>query len=434
MAPRGRFRSLLGGFLSVFAVTAYGCSSKSTLPPTGPQRPVATTIITGPEQPVEVPVDAGFTLVPASFANLRGWESSNFISARSAFLESCGRWAGKSDDTPISNRSPYGGVVGDWMPVCEALGNETDPLNLKPLFETLFTPLSIVPDIQESRLTGYFEPELDVKYTPEPGFTKSVPGIPADLVYAEPKRFESDYPKGKIWGRVIGDELEFYPDRADIIDPPEKALGYASAGKVFYLQIQGSGRLKFPDGRVLRAAFAAHNHKPFVSIAQHLIDTGEIERHQAGMNSILNWMERVGPERAQKAMNVNPRYVWFTPQEIIDPTKGPNGAQGVPLTPMASMAIDPRYHPYGTPIFLDTTAPKHAGDWQGAPFQNIVIAQDTGGAIKGILRGDLFFGWGDEAGGRAASMNHDVAMWVLLPKAIASDLTATHLEAVGDNG
>lgn len=362
------------------------------------------------------------------------WLDTDFVSARSAFLESCGRWEKRSLDALISKSAPYSGTVGEWLPSCEQIRSATSKEDIVKVFEDNFTPFSVEPEENTSKLTGYFEPELEVRYSPEPGFTKSVPGIPADLIRAEPAKFDKKFSRGKVWGRVVSGELELYPDREFIVDAPEKALAYANAGEVFYLQIQGSGRLKFPDGRVLRAAFAAHNHKPFVSIARHLIDTGKIERHQAGMKSILNWLDTVGPDAAQTAMNVNPRYVWFAPQELTDPSKGPNGAQGVPLTPMSSMAVDPRYHPYGTPIFIDTKVPITPGDWKGAEYQNLVIAQDTGGAIKGILRGDLFFGWGDEAGGRAASMNHNLKMWVLLPKTVANNMTEAQIAAIDEDG
>lgn len=434
MAPSGSFRSLLGASIGVFAVAAYGCTTTATSPPIKVKQPEAIAVITGPVSPVTIKTKAGFIMEPASFDDISGWTETDVHSARNSFLETCNRWTRLKPDRPLSFSAPYGGTIGQWLPICKKLENIVEADDILPFFETQFTPLFIKPETEKSKLTGYFEPELEVRYFPEPGFTKAVPGIPGDLIRAEPSKFEKKFPSGKMWGRVVNGELEKYPDRSEIYDSPDKALGYASAGKVFYLQIQGSGRLRFPDGRTVRAAFAAHNHKPFVSIARHLIDTGQIETHQAGMNSILNWMEEVGPEIAQSAMNVNPRYVWFAPEEIKDPNKGPKGAQGVPLTPMSSMAVDPRYHPYGVPIFLDTKVPSQPGDWKGQPYRNLVIAQDTGGDIKGILRGDLFFGWGDTAGGRAASMNHDVAMWALLPKGLVKEMTEKQMLAGEENG
>ena len=430
MASRRGIRSFLGSFISVFAITAYGCATTTVSPPKEVERNKGieiVTTITGPIAPVTIETTAGYSLVPSSYASLPAWQSSNFSAARLSFLETCKKWSQLSTERQLSKSAPYGGTISDWMAACLGLKAVVEPDAIASVFEEEFTPYLVNTNDASSKLTGYFEPELEAKYSAEGKFSQSVPGIPSDLVRVEPSKFNKNFSKGKVWGRVINGDLELYPDRKDIIDEPDKALGFVTPGELFYLQIQGSGRLKFPDGRVTRAAFAAHNHKPFVSIARHLIDTGKIEPHQAGMGSILNWMEEVGSKAARDAMNVNPRYVWFTPQELIDPNKGPNGAQGVPLTPMASMAIDPRFHPYGVPIFIDTRVPSEAGDWKGTEFSSLVIAQDTGGAIKGILRGDLFFGWGKAAGGRAASMNHPVDMWVLLPKRLADKMTQDQL-------
>ncbi len=423
MASRRGFRSFLGSIVSVFAVTAYGCATTDvSSPKEASAEPEIVTTITGPNTPVEIVTDAGYSLIPTNFSGLPAWQSTNFSSARLSFLASCKKWSKQDTEKQLSKSAPYGGIISDWMGACLGLKAVVEPDAIADVFQAEFTPYLIKPKNASSKLTGYFEPELEAKYSPQGKFTKSVPGIPEDLVRVDPSKFEKKFSSGKVWGRVKDGELELYPDRKDIIDDPKKALGFVTPGELFYLQIQGSGRIKFPDGRVIRAAFAAHNHKAFVSIARHLIDSGQIQPHQAGMGSILKWMDEVGPIKAQDAMNVNPRYVWFTPQELLDPNKGPNGAQGVALTPMASMAVDPRYHPYGAPIFIDTRIPSEPGDWKGTEFSSLVIAQDTGGAIKGILRGDLFFGWGHKAGGRAASMNHDVDMWVLLPKRLAEKM------------
>ncbi len=421
MAFDRSLRSLLGGVLCLAAVLA-ACSS--------PQSPTARTVIQGPTTPPTPEPDVGFPIAPVRFADVPGWGASDLKPAHSAFMETCASLRRRSPAAHFALKASYGGLVQDWLPACDrmeaAIG---DSEAIRTAIEESFVAYMVDPEGPESKLTGYFEPELEVRRYPEPGFTKAVPGIPFDLVRADPSDFDQKYPKGKIWGRVSDGVLEYYPPRAEIIDDPATALAYADPGEVFYLQIQGSGRLKFPDGRVMRAAFAAHNHRPFVSIARHLIDTGEIEIHQAGMGSILNWMRQVGSERAQAAMNVNPRYVWFTPQEITDPNKGPNGAAGVPLMPMGSMAVDPKYHPYGALMFIDTKVPAHPGDWQGTTYQSLVVAQDTGGAIKGLKRGDLFFGWGKEAGGRAASMNHPVDMWILLPKALSNRMVVEQTRA-----
>ncbi len=356
---------------------------------------------------------------PANFEDLPGWENSDLGPAYRAFRESCVRILKRDPDAPLSKTARYGGQVRDWRPVCEVMKVLPEGQDLHASFETLFRPVRIEGEGTTSKLTGYFEPELKVSYFPTPGHTQAVPGLPDDMVRVTLDDFGPDLGSGTFWGRLRQGRLKPYPDRADIVDDPKRALAWAHPADVFYLQIQGSGRLTFPDGKVQRAAFAAHNSKPFKSTARYLIDKGEITASEAGITGVRAWMDRAGSVKAKDAMDANPRYVWFKAETIADPAKGPRGAEGTPLTPLGSMAVDPAYHPYGAPIFLDTRIPSQPGDWQGQAFQQLVIAQDTGGAIRGDLRGDLFFGWGNDAGARAGNQNHAVAMWALLPRKLA---------------
>ncbi|MEM6626995.1 MAG: MltA domain-containing protein [Pseudomonadota bacterium] len=374
------------------------------------------------------PDDFETPLVAAEFEDLPGWDAADAVSALAAFRKSCEKWVASDVDRPVTSRASYGGKIADWTPACEAAGGDVATQDAaRAYFEAWFSPLEVAPNADTSKLTGYFEPELMARRAPEPGFDAAIPGPPDDLVSVNLGDFDESLGTRRFWGQVKGGRLRLYPPRADIVDDPARALGFADPGDVFYLQIQGSGRVSFPDGETIRAAFAAHNNRPFGSIARYLIDQGEITRSQAGMSGVKAWMAAAGSLRAQHAMNQNPRYVWFR-AETLDPALGPKGAQGVPLTPMASMAVDPNFHPYGAPIFIDTRAPVEPGDWEGAPFQTLVIAQDTGGAITGVRRGDLFFGWGDEAGGRASSMNHEMRMWTLLPKSLAAQIAPQKAE------
>ena len=376
------------------------------------------------ETPTPAPAVVGtdLRLVPTLIEALPGWDGADGMPARSAFLESCKRLNNRPDTARLSKRAPYGGTVKEWRSVCEAAAQLSgENTVVKAFFRDNFRAFNVHNASGYSKLTAYFEPELDAKYVPEPGFTAAIPGPPSDLVTINLSKFDEKLSR-RLWGRVENGELIPYPPRQYITDEADKALGFARAGDVFYLQIQGSGRITFPDGRTLRAAFAAHNSQPFKSIARHLIDSGEITRAQAGMADIKAWLERVDKKTAQDALNINPRYVWFVAQQIDDPSKGPAGAQGAPLTPLGSMAVDLDVHPLGVPMFVDSTLPTRPGDWKGAPYQGLVIAQDTGGAIKGAVRGDFFYGWGDEAGGLAASTNHEMALYVLLPHSVADGL------------
>ena len=410
LASRGGCRSVL--ICAAASLLLQGCTTT--------QKP--TVYSSGGVQAGAIAARTPVSMVPVGFSDLPGWRAANLHAARSAFLESCRTWSEKPGDSPVSVSALYGGVTMDWAPACSRLraSELMDETDLHEAFEDAFSPVAFVPTDPASKLTGYFEPVLEVSATPVPGRDTAVPGAPEGLT-SRPGANGG----GRTYGVLRNGAFTPLPSRADVVEDPSRALAYANAADVFYLQIQGSGRLVFPDGRSRRAAFAAHNGQPFQSIARHLISTGEITPREAGIAGVKAWMDRVGPTRARAAMNVNPRYVWFVEEPISDPSKGPKGAQGVALTPMGSMAVDPLYHPYGAPIFLDTRIPAAPGDWKGKPFQTVVIAQDTGGAIKGPLRGDLFFGWGEDAGARAGSQNYPVGMWVLLPRALAARMAAS---------
>jgi len=197
-----------------------------------------------------------------------------------------------------------------------------------------------------------------------------------------------------------------------------RVIAYGTPIDVFFMQVQGSGRIKFQDGTTLRAAYAGNNGKKYKSIGKVLVERGEMTLEEASKQAISDWMERAGPEKARELMNENPRYIFFTEQKIGE-GEGPRGGMRVPLTAMGSMAVDRRYHPYGTLAWLETTLPQYGGDFRGQPGGVLVSVQDTGNAIRGPLRGDLFFGAGDEAGDRAGVMKHPVRWTILVPKAIA---------------
>ena len=249
-------------------------------------------------------------------------------------------------------------------------------------------------------------------------FTEPVFAVPADFVA------NGDSPLQKM----PDGSTRPYPARADITARGGPAIAYAHPADVFFLQVQGSGRLTFPDGSTLRAAYAAHNGQPFKSVANWLIETGRITRAEGSMQGIRGWMDRSSAAEVREAMNINPRFVFFQSLPEGDPNLGPNGAHNVPLTPLGSMAVDPEFHALGVPMFVQTTAPGLGGDWSG-----LLIAQDTGGAIKGPVRGDIYFGTGVDAGNRAGTMNAKGRLWVLLPRAVVERMFEAGLVASVDN-
>lgn len=313
--------------------------------------------------------------------------------------------SGRLSDAPDAG---WAGRVSDWQPVCSALARTEDATAAKALLERTMVPVEILePDGSGGRFTGYFEPLIEARRQPAGAYTAPVPGPPSDLVVRDATPYQRG-PDG---------HLRPYPPRAEITPEPERVLGYAHPADVFFLQIQGSGRLRFPDGQTVRAAYYATNGQPFRSTANWLMRRGWISRGEASMQGIRAWMDRASPDQVRAAMNANPRYVFFQAKPEGEAGLGPEGAAGLPLTPLGSMAVDPSLHALGVPYFVETEAPGLGGRWQG-----LLVAQDTGGAIKGAVRGDLYFGTGDAAGRRAGTMNAPGRMWVLLPRAVAERL------------
>lgn len=362
------------------------------------------------------PPEAKWTIYEGSFAKLPGWSGANYSQALLAFQKSCHKILTKKPEALLSKRAPYGGRARDWQSVClGALGlKSASPTEARDFFEASFAPVLITSE-KGSKLTGYYEPEIAARKTPSPGFEAAIPAVPADMQALDLGYFDKNFGARKVWGRVKKGKFERYPARKDIKTDPKTALGFMDAGELFFMQIQGSGRLILEDGSRVRAAFAAHNHHPYKSLGRHLIHEGIFKPNEASAGNIKKWLQTVSDEEAQAAMNINPRFVFFQKEEIKDLSEGPKGAAAIPLTPMASMAVDLEHHPLNIPFFISTKLPQVKGDWRGIEKGLLVISQDTGGAIRGKIRGDLFFGSGAAAGDLAGVMNHEMQMWALLP-------------------
>ena len=194
---------------------------------------------------------------------------------------------------------------------------------------------------------------------------------------------------------VVGKELVWVDDAID----------------AFFLQIQGSGRVYLADSNeTIRLAYADQNGHPYKSIGRYLVDKGELKLEQASAQGIKEWLSN-NPARQDELLNANPSVVFFKEEKIINPAIGPKGALGVPLTGQRSIAIDPQYLPLGVPVFLSTTQPNSS-----VGLQRLMMAQDPGGAIRGAVRADFFWGFGNLAGESAGRMKQKGALWVLLPK------------------
>ena len=313
----------------------------------------------------------------------------------------------------------YAGTVADWRAPCRA-AQSANPSQAREFFEHWFTPLEVsAGDTREGLFTGYYEPELFAARVRHAAFQTPVYGVPDDLVSVDLGQFRPELRGEHIAGKVEGTRLVPYASRAEIDAhgvPKAHVLFYADDPvAVFFLHIQGSGRVRFDDGRRARVAYAAQNGQIYTAIGKTLKQRGDLEPEEMSMQGIAAWL-RANPREARAVMESDASYIFFKMEPVGDPTLGATGAEGVALTPGASLAVDTRLHPLGVPFFVSTTAP------DAKPLQTLFVAQDIGGAIRGPVRGDIFFGFGKDAQKLAGGMKQQGRLFVLLPKPVAARL------------
>lgn len=375
--------------LCFLALSACASSTRSSYPVQTDRAPVR-----APQQGLDA----------SAYAALPNWLNVDLAAGLEAFRRSCGVFAARPIDQPISTSAPWAGTPRDWLAICRAIHTPMSSSDARKTLEALMTPLEVIDPEGNSRFTGYFEPTYEARRRRVAPFTEAVPAVPQDLVSQN----------GQVWQRLRNGSLRPYPTRATITVNGVIPIAYARPADVFFLQIQGSGRLVFPDGSTIRAAYGANNGHPFKSTANWLMSRGWISRAEASMTGIAAWMARAPQSQVREAMNANPRFVFFIEKPEGNPNLGPDGSLGVPLTPFGSVAVDPSIHPLGAPMFVQTNAPGLGGMWSG-----MLVAQDTGNAIKGVVRGDVYFGTGPAAGAAAERLNAAGRMWILLPRPLA---------------
>ncbi len=330
---------------------------------------------------------------------MTGWRSDALAEIWPALLASC---------ATLKKQSA-------WLAVCsdaEALQSPNDAA-VRSFFETRFTPWQATQEdgSAEGLVTGYYEPLLKGDRVRTERARYPLYAVPEDLVTVD---LASVYPELKslrLRGRLVGNKIVPYAVRRDIESPDFNGRAIAWAEDpvdLFFLQVQGSGRLELPDGSHMRVGYADQNGHPYQSIGRLLVERGELTLDQASMQGIKDWGAK-NPDKLPGLLASNPSYVFF--REMPDGFPGPLGALGVPLTAGRSIAVDPRFVPLGAPVFLATTQPNTS-----VPLNRLVMAQDTGGAIRGGVRADYFWGFGNAAGELAGRMKQRGRMWVLLPK------------------
>lgn len=362
------------------------------------------------------PEEAEVVFQPASFTDLQGWRDDRVLEALPALRRSCARLV----QQPAERRlGPEGeaGTIADWQEPCDTLRSHSfaSDADLRRFLEANFRPFAVeARPRQDGLFTGYYEAEIEASRTRGNGYGVPLHAPPSDLVTADLDAFDPELGGEKLVGRVTEGTFRPYHSRAEIEEgalqgKADVLLWGTDPVDVFFLHIQGSGVATLPDGRRQRVGFAASNGRPFYAIGRALIEEGVVSRDEASMQSIRQWLQE-NPDRAQELMQRNKRYIFF---REID-ADGPIGAQGVPLTAGRSLAVDRDVLPLGIPLWLETRWPNSQ-----APLSRLMVAQDTGSAITGAVRGDFFWGSGEEAFERAGRMKEPGRYWILLPRAVA---------------
>ncbi|HEY6578569.1 MAG TPA: MltA domain-containing protein [Rhizomicrobium sp.] len=371
-------------------------------------------------------------LVRIDFAALPGWSASDARPALAALRRSCAAVLRLAPNRPMGG-SGYAGEVRDWRDVCAATGDaQSDGQSARNWFETWFAPFALRMGVErEALFTGYYEPEIDGSRTPHGQYTTPVYGLPDDLVTANLGLFRPELSPIRITGRVTDHRLDPFPTRAQIdangLDDAPVLLYARDPISVFFLHVQGSGRARLDDGAMFRLAYAGQNGRAYTPVGRTLIAQGDLDRQHMSMQAIRGWLES-HPGAARKTMESDQSYVFFRELPIGDPALGSPGSEGVPLTPETSIAVDPAIHAFGVPIFVATQAPAANPLAPPTRFAHLCIAQDTGGAIKGGLRVDIFWGFGARAESVAGRMKSTGGLYVFLPKTLAAHLSSRFLE------
>lgn len=341
-------------------------------------------------------------LKPATWEQLPGWQTDDLAAAWPALLQSC-----------IGLRANPA-----WQGTCQAaqaLPAQPDSQTVRNFFLHGFQPWQALQGdgSPEGLVTGYYEPLLRGSRQSSAQYRYPLYAPPGDLLVVDLATLYPELKGLRLRGRLQGNKVVPYWSRQDIEAGAAPVRGRELAWvddpvELFFLQIQGSGRIRLDNGQMMRVGYADQNGHPYRSIGKWLVDNGELTLDKASMQGIKDWVQR-NPERLSSLLNTNPSFVFF--RELDNGADGPLGALNVPLTPERSIAVDPRAIPLGAPVWLATTRPNSS-----ETLNRLMLAQDTGGAIRGNVRADFFWGFGDEAGKLAGAMKQKGRMWVLLPR------------------
>ncbi|NLV24240.1 MAG: transglycosylase [Deltaproteobacteria bacterium] len=361
--------------------------------------------VKAPPPPPDVPprVEKIPPLAPVDWSEVAGWNdrSQDFLAPFQVFRNSC---------AALKTRSPWREVCGR----AEELTAESQE-QARRFFESFFRPHQVRNEDGniEGLMTGYYVPDLVGRRHPTARFRHPLYRVPDDLLTIDLGEFRKDLQGLRLRGRLDGKKIIPYWVRSQIDGPQKPLLGQElfwveDPVDLFFLHIQGSGRILLENGATVMVGYAEQNGHAYRSIGKLLIDSKEMTREQMSMQNIRAWARR-NPDKTLQLLGENPRYIFF--RELPPRFQTPPGSLGIPLTPRLSLAVDPSVIPLGAPVMVATLWPGHGG-----PLNKLMLAQDTGGAIKGPVRGDFFWGMGDAAGQLAGRMKEKCRFWVLLPR------------------
>lgn len=353
------------------------------------------------------------TLTPTSFAALPGWSEDRTADALAAFVKSCGQLDGLADSAAVGPPA-LGLTAASWRPACAA-ARATPPNDAaaRAFFAAQFTPyLAGNNGVEDGLFTGYYEPLLHGSRQETGRYRTPLLKRPPDLVMVDLGRFRPAWHGERTAGRVVAGNLVPYPTRAAIergaLDAKQLALFWVdNPADAFFLQVQGSGLVELPDRTRVRLGYDGQNGQPYVAIGKVLVARGALAPDAVSLQSIRAWIDS-HPDQSASLMDENPSYVFFREQTGA----GPIGSEGVVLTAGRSLAVDRGFVPLGTPVYLDIND-------DGTPLRRLMVAQDTGGAIAGPVRGDVFWGFGPQAESQAGKMRAEGRYFLLLPKQVA---------------
>ncbi len=333
-----------------------------------------------------------------------GWRDDSLAQSWPALLNSCQKMPARD---------------ARWNELCAdaALFPAPDDDTARAFFETRFVAHEVSGNngAAEGLITGYYEPLLHGSLVKTERFRYPIYGRPDDLVVVDLGGLYPELLGKRYRGRLNSNRVVPYYSRAEMSNgkrPPDDAVlaWVDDPVALFFLEIQGSGRIRLPDGKMLHVGYADQNGHPYVAIGRTLVESGAMKLEEATMPGIRAWLN-ANLDKAQAVLNSNPSYVFFTVRE--PDSSGPVGALNVPLLPERSIAVDPNFIPLGSPVWFDTSVP---GNGETHPYRRLVFAQDTGGAIRGPVRADLFLGFGENAERVAGAMRSRGKLYVLLPR------------------